>query len=219
MRPQIRDEIYCQICKQLTNNTNRISLSRGWILLSLCIGCFGPSEHFIDYLFNFIRKGPNGFSKYCFVRLKRTLANGVRSQPPSWLELKAARSSHLIVLPITFIDGSIETLYADSATTSKELCDALARKLKIDYDSDFTINIGIYEHMTSLGYDNNHVMDTISECEQYARIKNATHEQKTPWRLFLNRQVIVPNKNMINFEEYLVSQLPIQGAVYGETYC
>jgi myosin-7 len=211
LRPKLRDEIYCQLCKQLTNNQDKTSFLRGWILLSLCIGCFAPSNQFLDCLFDFIRRGPASLTKYCFVRLKRTLANGSRIQPPSFLEFKAAKSFQLLVLPITFIDGSQESIYADSATTSKELIDAITRKLNLKYNFDFSINISIYDQMSSLGYGDNHVLDAISECEQYAKISKGTSEQRAPWQLFFNKDI------SSSYEDYLIKQLPIYGADYGES--
>lgn len=73
LRPELRDEIYCQILKQLTNNPHSISHTKGWILLSLCLGCFPPSEQFEIYLRSFIRNGPQLYAEYCERRLNRTL--------------------------------------------------------------------------------------------------------------------------------------------------
>lgn len=73
LRPELRDEIYCQICKQLSNNPSRVSHSKGWILLSLCLGCFPPTEQFEIYLRSFIRNGPGIYSDYCENKLNRTV--------------------------------------------------------------------------------------------------------------------------------------------------
>lgn len=42
----------------------------------------------LQYLQSFIRRGPVGYAPYCAERLRRTVLNGVRGEPPSWLELQ-----------------------------------------------------------------------------------------------------------------------------------
>ena len=71
-REKTRDEIYCQICKQLVNNPNRHSNARVWIMLALCAGVFLPSPTFEKVLRNFIKKrAPPGYLPYLIRRFAR----------------------------------------------------------------------------------------------------------------------------------------------------
>ncbi|KTG31484.1 hypothetical protein cypCar_00010977 [Cyprinus carpio] len=122
LRPALRDEIYCQICKQLSQNTSKSSHARGWILLSLCVGCFAPSEKFVK--------------------------------------------------------------------------------------------------VSSLGSGKDHVMDAVSQCEQYAKEQGA-QERNAPWRLFFRKEIFMPWHNPAedSVATNLIYQQIVRGVKFGEYRC
>uniref|UniRef100_A0A8C7HRK9 Unconventional myosin-VIIb n=1 Tax=Oncorhynchus kisutch TaxID=8019 RepID=A0A8C7HRK9_ONCKI len=186
-----RDEIYCQIIKQLVNNKNQKSSLRGWVLLSICLGIFPPTELLMQVSLNFLGRGPSSYGPYCAERLRRIVANGERGEPPCWIELQAVKTKKTTQVSVALMDGLSVSLPVDSACTSAEVCQALAKKVNLKDIYGFSLYIGFCEKVWSLGSGGRHVMDAISQCEQEVRRKGE-EEQHAPWRLYFRKELFTP---------------------------
>ncbi|MEQ2283274.1 hypothetical protein AMECASPLE_009487, partial [Ameca splendens] len=217
IRPDLRDEIYCQICKQLHENHNRNSYFRGWILLSLCLGVFPPSERFLKYLQSFFRFAPMGFPSYLAERLRRTMLNGARGEPPAWLELQATKTKKPMLVSVALLDGRSINLPVDSASTSKEVCQLVSNKIKLNDIFGFSLYVAMYEKVWALGSGREHVMDAISQCEQEVK-RRGGQEQHAPWRLIFRKEIFTPwhdcREDKISTD--LIYKQIIHGLKYGE---
>ena len=112
---ELRDEIYCQLMKQLTGNpskfvkrpliyplltsclSRRESVFKGWQLLCVLLITFPPSKNFETYLQAFIRKHTTQqegrvdiMAKYCLRRLVTISKKGPRGKPPMIAEIETA---------------------------------------------------------------------------------------------------------------------------------
>ncbi|CAE6452501.1 unnamed protein product [Rhizoctonia solani] len=97
---ELRDEIYCQVVKQLTDNPSPESAFRGWQLLCVLLVTFPPSKNFEGYLRSFMLtkvKHTEGridvMAKYCLHRLPVIAKKGPRGKPPTATEITNAADS------------------------------------------------------------------------------------------------------------------------------
>ena len=109
----IRDEIYVQLIKQLTNNPRPDSIVRGWHLLCMCVGIFPPVD-FQLYLLHFLverkEKGKGAvvdYAKFCLRALQSCMTRGDSTGfIPTVEEIAAYSARPPIVASIYMLDGS-----------------------------------------------------------------------------------------------------------------
>ncbi|XP_045076170.1 unconventional myosin-XV-like, partial [Coregonus clupeaformis] len=103
----MKDEVYCQVMKQVTGNTSSKtdSCQRGWRLLYILTAFHRCSEVLKPFLLKFLldtcsRPGVHyqGIAKACEQNLRRTFQYGGRIEPPNSMELKAMMLCSLITL-------------------------------------------------------------------------------------------------------------------------
>ena len=110
--PDLVDEIYVQIIKQLRKNTNVESVKRLWQLLCVCVGTFPPSAEFEFFLLHFLinsleEKGAVvDYAKYAYRRVEGILAQGASGFVPSVEEIDAYNNRPPILVSIDLVDGS-----------------------------------------------------------------------------------------------------------------
>ena len=111
----LRDEIYIQLIKQLTNNPRAESVAKGWQLLCMCVATFAPSPDFENFLMHYIViKMENGrgaivdYAKYCLRSLEGILASGESCGfVPSPEEIQAYKDRPPVLASIELVDGQV----------------------------------------------------------------------------------------------------------------
>ena len=113
----IRDEIYLQIIKQLSNNPRPESVAKGWQVMCMCVGTFPPSPDFENFLLHYIiEKRDRGrgavidYARYCLRTLEAMLNSGDGTGfVPSVEEILAYKERPPILATIYLVDGNVIT--------------------------------------------------------------------------------------------------------------
>lgn len=136
------------------------------------------------------------------------------------MELHATKNKTPVTVEIILTDGSVELVVIDSASTSEEVCIQLARKIGLRDLLGFSLFISVADKVLSLGCEKLHIMDAISNCEQYAK-ENGINERTISWKLFIQKEMFVPWHNPADdlVATNLIFHQIARGVNNGDYYC
>jgi hypothetical protein len=151
--PHIRDEVYCQICKQMNANPSAESVEKAWSLLMLCLASFPPSAELGPLLLKFL------LNKYIInnnIDSSRGIgANFEEIKFPSINQLLATidKSNRIIILSMKYL---LESLRVNSCRREflssiemESLWAGTSAKLKIHFIDDSFVYVD-YKSWTTL---------------------------------------------------------------------
>lgn len=164
------DEVYCQIMKQLTENTMPASEERGWDLMWLITGLIAPSNSLIKELQEFLKTRPHLIAKESLNRLQKTLKYGNRQYPPYIVEVDSikTRSMH-IFHKIYFPDDTDEAYEIESCTKVRDLMNTIVSNFDLKSKEGFSLFIKIGDKVFSLP-ENYHIFDFINEINDWMNV-------------------------------------------------
>lgn len=97
----LRDELYVQLCKQLTKNPQEQSQYKGWEIMAVFAAAFPPSRNFEDYLKNFISTSSitsdderiSTLMRHCYHKLERICKTGPKGKSLTSAEIARAKEA------------------------------------------------------------------------------------------------------------------------------
>jgi myosin-7 len=115
-KSKLRDEIYLQIMKQLTDNPKSDSQAKGWQIMCMCCGTFLPSMDFEFSLLNFVldkcqSEGAEAcYARYCLHTLEGMMSSRTNEGiVPTLEEILAYKERPPILSTIELVNGSMLT--------------------------------------------------------------------------------------------------------------
>lgn len=142
----LRDEVYCQIIRQTTNNNSNKQESsiRGWRLFSILTAYFECSLTLRPYLINYLaenavdhRRAYHGTAQLCLQNLRQTMRYGGRKYLLSGMEVEEITNGKILKRQVFTLPGGMKKVVnTGSVTVVEEAIRELCFKLNIRSPSE-----------------------------------------------------------------------------------
>lgn len=124
---ELKDEVYCQLCKQTNENPSLESTKKGWKLLYIVLATFPPSAEFLPFLSGYIEEhvgDPDGVGELaatCARVLPKIVELGARKEVATEMEVLSLEQLVPVRTRVYLLDGSSVVMEVDSWTTCADL--------------------------------------------------------------------------------------------------
>ncbi|KAJ1345947.1 hypothetical protein KIN20_000589 [Parelaphostrongylus tenuis] len=177
--PALRDEVYCQIIRQTTNNksSRQESSIRGWRLFSILTAYFECSLALRPYLINYLaenaddyRRAYHGTAHLCLQNLNQTMRYGGRKHLLSGLEVEEITNGKIFKRQVYTLPGGMKkVINTRSVTVAEEAIRELCLELNIRSPSEqqeFCLTYVLEkENRLECCANNDYVLDICTELE------------------------------------------------------
>jgi len=141
---ELRDEIYCQLMRQSTNNPNPEEQERAWWMLCVCCSSFPPARHLYKYLLAFIKKYERDqlvgrYAHFAGNALRKIKYNGRRRRPPGAVEINAIGQQQHIICRFYFLDGKAKAVGVQPSWTASDVIQAVADKMSLQSTAGWSL--------------------------------------------------------------------------------
>jgi hypothetical protein len=205
----LRDEMFLQICKQVTNHPIQSHKTKGWQLMKMLLGSFPPSASMRPFLEEFFNRALNeesdkevkALAEASLERIAKISELGPRIEIPSQQEIRKEQSGGMVSLKVYTLDQAFRIVEADCFTKVKEVKRSVYQQLKLIYSVPFALYEFSKENDEHMLDDEVRILDVVGSWERIAKEKNIA--QLDPFRLVLKCELVlkVSDKNILEDEE------------------
>lgn len=144
---ELRDEVYCQLCKQTFKNSSPEGTLRGWQLLNICLATFTPTAELQPYLAAYCEwwsstsnnEAASRCALRCVTAMQKAKTTPPRCEVPCMEEVESIMENKKINIPIYLLDGSYKDCHVNSWTTSLNLSQMICKSLGIRQPLPFAL--------------------------------------------------------------------------------